>query len=878
MRPLIGDESESGPSVQPEGSDLRVFINYRRDDTAGEAGRLHDALRTRLGNGSVFMDVDAIRPGADFAEVINQAVGSSDVLVTVIGRNWLSANNVGGPPRLDDPRDVLRLEIQSALRGKIRVVPVLVQGAQMPRADQLPKSLAKLAGKNAFEISHVRWHQDVERLIASLETRTQQRDELNHNLPYQLTNFVGRSDDITTLKRTLRTARLLTLTGAGGCGKTRLALQAASELVGEYPGGVRLIEFAAVTDPKLVPLVVATTLGIREKAGQDITDSLIARLQGKRSLLILDNCEHLVTAGAALAEALLRACPRLHLLVTSREALNVGGEVVQRVQPLALPYEGDDGGLRAIARSEAVQLFVDRAWSARQDFTLDGTNASAVSQICQRLDGIPLAIELAAARIRMMPPGEILGHLQDRFRLLTAGSRTALPRQQTLRAAVEWSYRLLSESEQIFFNQLSVFAGGFSLDAAEAVCAGDRLDDDRVLDLVGVLVDKSLVVVGEASDGRSRYMLLETLREFGREQLRLSNAADAGGACRQLHADHYLMLAEDAEKGLRGPDEAVWVARLDSDVDNLRSAFEWYAVNDATKMLRLASALGDFWTRGRISEGREAYRRALESFPEPTTLRARALYMTAQLAKWDGDYQHARSSGQEALSIAQSLDNALVTGLALGVLGESCLMERNRTLARSLFEESVQVLRKQGDPWALALSLNGLGLVDVQTGAYDQARRLLDEALEEAQKCGQPSLIEMVLGTLSAASIAQGDVRSAREHLTTGLLLARGHKDHKFVPEFLELAAALAEVSAQPERSLQLLASAEQFYAAVGLTPFDSWRETFKRACSVLAPDSVEAALMTGRNMTMSAAIAIALEASGTSEPNVALVTQQVAI
>jgi tetratricopeptide (TPR) repeat protein len=338
------------------------------------------------------------------------------------------------------------------------------------------------------------------------------------------------------------------------------------------------------------------------------------------------------------------------------------------------------------------------------------------------------------------------------------------------------------------------------------------------------------------------------------------------------------MLAEDAEKGLRGPDEAVWVARLDSDVDNLRSAFEWYAVNDATKMLRLASALGDFWTRGRISEGREAYRRALESFPEPTTLRARALYMTAQLAKWDGDYQHARSSGQEALSIAQSLDNALVTGLALGVLGESCLMERNRTLARSLFEESVQVLRKQGDPWALALSLNGLGLVDVQTGAYDQARRLLDEALEEAQKCGQPSLIEMVLGTLSAASIAQGDVRSAREHLTTGLLLARGHKDHKFVPEFLELAAALAEVSAQPERSLQLLASAEQFYAAVGLTPFDSWRETFKRACSVLAPDSVEAALMTGRNMTMSAAIAIALEANGTSEPNVALVTQQVAI
>ena len=822
----------------------------------------------------MFMDVDAIQPGADFSEVIKGALGSSDVLVTVIGRNWLSVKNAGEARRLDDPRDLVRLEIQSALKHKIGVVPVLVQGAQMPRADQLPKSLAKLAGRNAFELSHVRWHQDVERLIASIENPTQTRHASNHNLPRQLTSFVGRSDDTNTVKRILQSARLLTLTGTGGCGKTRLALQAASELVDEYPGGVWLIEFAAVGDPELVTQVVASTLGIREKPGQDITVSLITRLQEKRALLILDNCEHVVAAGATLADALLRACPQLHLLVTSREALNVGGEVIQRVRSLGLPHEGEGDTLHAIARSEAVQLFVDRARLACVDFAIDETNALAILQICQRLDGIPLAIELAAARIRMMPPGEILAHLQDRFRLLTMGSRTALPRQQTLRAAVEWSYRLLSESEQSLFNRLSVFAGGFSLQAAEAVCSGDGLPDDRILDLLSGLVDRSLVVVSQdnSGGGSSRYMLLETLREFGREHLPTLNAANQGHARQELHADYYIGLAEDSEVGLRGPNEAIWLAQLESEVDNLRAAFEWYALTDATKMLRLATALGDFWIRGRISEGRDAYRRALESFPTPTALRAKALYMSAQLAKWQGDYQHAQSSGHEALSIARSVDDIRVTGLALGVLGECCLMrptslhspalssQRDLTLARSLFEESVQVLRKVGDSWALALSLNGLGLVKVQSGLYDQARGLLDEALVEAQKCGQPSLIEMVLGTLSAALIEHGDVRSAHEHLKTGLLLARAQNDHKFVPEFLELAAALSQLSAQPTRSLRLLASAEQLYAAAGLTPFDSWHETFKSASSALASDDVEAALMTGRNMTMLDAIDLALE------------------
>jgi len=293
----------------PEGSHPRVFINYRRDDAAGDAGRLFDALSSRFGKGSVFMDVDAITAGADFAEVINQAVGSCEVLVTVIGKSWLSLANADGGRRLDDPRDLVRLEIQSALKQKIRVVPALVQGAQMPRADQLPKSLAKLAGRNAFEISHGRWQHDVELLIATLEKPTQETPAAPNNLPRQLTSFIGRSEDVNEVKRILLTSGLVTLTGTGGCGKTRLALEVAAGVLDDYRGGVWFIEFAPVTDPGLVPYVVASTIGVQEQRRQDLTETLIARLRHQRTLIVFDNCEHLVAACATLAGALLSACP-----------------------------------------------------------------------------------------------------------------------------------------------------------------------------------------------------------------------------------------------------------------------------------------------------------------------------------------------------------------------------------------------------------------------------------------------------------------------------------------------------------------------------------------------------------------------------------------
>ncbi len=636
----------------------RVFINYRREDAAGEAGRLYDALTARFGKGYVFMDVVAIQAGADFAHAINQAVGACDVAVTVIGKSWLRLADAGGNRRLDDPKDLVRLEIQSALERKVRVVPALVQGAQMPRADELPASLARLAARNAFEISHIRWQQDVERLIATLEQPRPQREAALHNLPRQLTSFVGRIEDVAALKKAMPTAQLVTLTGTGGCGKTRLALQVAAEMLGEYANGVWLIEFAPVTDPELVPNVVASSLGVLEQPGQELTETLIARLQDQCVLLIMDNCEHLVTACADLAEALLRSCADLRILATSREALGVVGEVSYRVPSLG--------------QSEAVRLFIDRARLARPDFALNESNESAVAEVCRRLDGIPLAIELAAARVRMMPPSEILDRLRDRFRLLTLGGRTAPSRQQTLQATVEWSYRLLSESEQILFNRLSVFAGGFTLEAAEAVCGGDGLADDRVLDLLSALVDKSLVVAGEDSAGRSRYTLLETMRQFGRERLTLVDAA----TIQDRHSEYFTALAEEWGPKLRGPEQAAGFDRLETEHDNIRAALAWSVANRRGDLaLRLVAGVWLFWyLRGYAAEGLRSATEVLERFDLAHPSRGEALHGSAQLAWQRRDIATAEHVASEALALFEQQHDDNGRGIALMCLANCALV------------------------------------------------------------------------------------------------------------------------------------------------------------------------------------------------------------
>ncbi len=424
------------------------------------------------------------------------------------------------------------------------------------------------------------------------------------NLPAPLTGFVGRAWETREIAEMMADARLLTLTGPGGCGKTRLALEVAGTLVGSYPDGVWHVELAALGDATLLAEVVATALGVREQMDHPMGDTLRAFLRPRETLLLLDNCEHLIDGCAALATDLLRACPGVRILAISREALRVAGETIWRVPGLAVPPADVRPEPASVLRFEAVQLFRARARASRPDFALTTGNASAVMRICQRLDGLPLAIELAAARLATLAVDAVAGRLDDCFGLLTGGSRTALPRQQTLRATMEWSYGLLSAGEQRLLRHLSVCVGGCTA-AAAAVCAAEGTPVGATPDLLDGLVAKSLLGLEDA-DGAGRYRLLETVRQYGWE--RLEEAGEATAA-RRRHAAYYLSLAEEAEPALTGPDQGRWLQRLDREYDNLRAALRWArdgGEQEQESGLRLAAALWRFWyVRGRQSEGRQ---------------------------------------------------------------------------------------------------------------------------------------------------------------------------------------------------------------------------------------------------------------------------------
>src|SRR5215210_5399636 len=391
----------------------------------------------------------------------------------------------------------------------------------------------------------------VESTEAEPAPRTPERPP--NNLPLELSSFVGREKELAEVKRLLESTRLLTLTGSGGCGKTRLALAVARELAEGFEDGVWVVELAPLADPTLVPQAVASTLGVREQPGRSLTETLSDYLGSKKVLLVLDNCEHLVEACAELAEALLRSSPELRVLATSREALGITGEVAWLVPSLSLPDLRRLPDIESLPQYEAARLFVERAAAVKPSFTLTEQNAVAVAQVCYRLDGIPLAIELAAARAKVLSVEQIADRLEDSFGLLSAGGRTAMPRHRTLHATMDWSHELLPEEEQILFRRLSVFAGGFTLDAAEAVCAGEELERDEVLESLSHLVDKSLVIMREVG-GEGRYRLLETVRQYAREKL--SESGEAGQAS-ERHAGYYLALAEEAEPELKGERQVV---------------------------------------------------------------------------------------------------------------------------------------------------------------------------------------------------------------------------------------------------------------------------------------------------------------------------------
>ncbi|WP_309721138.1 tetratricopeptide repeat protein [Armatimonas sp.] len=542
------------------------------------------------------------------------------------------------------------------------------------------------------------------------------------NLPQQLTNFIGRESQIREVEQLLARVRLLTLTGAGGCGKTRLSLQVATAVLPRFPDGVWFVELAPLVDPGLVWPTVANVLGIQEQHGQPWVQTLLQHLKDKRLLLVLDNCEHLVDACAQLADVLLRGCPELRILASSREALRISGEQHYRVPSLSLPEPTLVATAENLTTYESVRLLVDRARLVCPDFQVTEADAPTLAQICVQLDGIPLAIELAAARVRSLSLEEINHGLGQRFQLLTGGSRTALPRQQTLQSLIDWSYDLLSDAERRTLDDLSVFTGGCTLDAAQAVCGVE------VHARLTALCDKSLALYEESENG-GRYRLLESIRQYAQERLQERGAESAGGR----HRDYFLELAEEAEPKLRGPQQQVWLERLELEHDNLRTALSWCQVRGIVgDGLRLVGALWKFWeVYGYQREGREHIEAVLAwaGADAPTPERAKALMGAGVMAYFRGDPACAQGHFSESRDISRTLQDKVGLAAALNALGNLELSEGNLSIARTLYEEALSLRRTQGDNAGMAGTLNNLGSLTSELGDYSAALTYCEQAL-----------------------------------------------------------------------------------------------------------------------------------------------------
>jgi predicted ATPase/class 3 adenylate cyclase len=683
---------------------------------------------------------------------------------------------------------------------------ILLSQAVVDRVrDQLPSSasLRDLGGvrlrdlatsEHVYQLVHPQLRQDFPAL-RSLEATP-------NNLPQQVTSFIGRERELAEAKKLLESTRLLTLLGMGGLGKTRLSLQIGADVLEKYPDGVWFVDLAPIKDSSLIPNVAAQVLGVHEEPGKSITQTLLAHIKEHKLLLIIDNCEHLVSACANLADALLRGAPDIRILATSREGLHIRGEQTYPVLPLAVPDR--KAGAESLLRSEAVQLFVERVRLQKPDFMLTEKEAPGVAELCARLEGIPLALELAAARMRSLSIDEINARLHDRFKLLTGGSRIALERQQTLRALVSWSYDLLRPNEQILLDRLSVFAGGFDLAAAEAVCAADPIMPEDVVDLVTSLVEKSLVMF-EQDDGRSRYGMLETIREFAHGHLieqdedgsryglqgtirefaheRLVGRDDLASTATR-HCNYYLVLAKTGRGKLEGPEQAEWTRRLEVELDNLRAAIALALAGgvDPVIAVKFEVALMRFRTlRGYSSEARNNVRAALAlpAIQESNVARAHALYTGGTLAKNQSDHVEATKMLAECLAIRRDLGNLRETAATLSALSTLYLRQGETAKARDCEEEALGIFRELGDRIGEAIGLQNLGEISVQQADDAGARELFEQCLALARSIKHLELESECERDLGALALGAGNVQAARARFALSLKICRDAEDKR---------------------------------------------------------------------------------------------------
>jgi predicted ATPase/class 3 adenylate cyclase/DNA-binding CsgD family transcriptional regulator len=601
---------------------------------------------------------------------------------------------------------------------------------------------------------------------------------LRHNLPAQATSFVGRADELAELRALISGgSRLITIAGPGGIGKSRLALQVAAEAVDGAGDGVWLAELAPVADPELVARTVAAVLQVREEPGRPVLNTLADAIGDRYLLVVLDNAEHVLGAAAKLADAMLRSCPRACLLVTSREPLGVGGEHVFRVPPLPVP-PADLAAPDKLAAFESVQLFAEHAAMHRQGFAVDEANAAAVAAVCVRLDGIPLALELAAARLGSLSVSELSSRLDQRFRLLTGGNRTALPRHQTLRALIDWSYDLLNPEEQIVFGRLSAFAGGWTLAAAEAVTSVGGTTEWQVLDLLAALVDKSLVQA-EDFHGSTRYRLLETVRQYAAERLAQRPSSEQGET-RAAHRDHYLALVETAAPQLRGWDAAVWLDRLEVEFDNVRAALA-FSVTDphgAEPGLRLAAGLRAFvFSRGHSGEVLEALG-ALLGRPDarqPTRYLARALITNCKLLTHFDRSPNIPSMAEGAITIARGLADDALAADALAALNWFSFLQGDLSAALARADEAVALARAAGNPTQLVVALGHRAVFKAEAGDLDASIADYQEVLSLARASGDNYTLVVTLVNLGVDQIVAGEFPFALAYLQDAIKVADAH-------------------------------------------------------------------------------------------------------
>ncbi len=723
-----------------------------------------------------------------------------------------------------------------------------------------------------------------------------------NNLPLQVTSLIGREGDLAEIKRLLQTARLVTLTGVGGSGKTRLALEVAAESLDQFPDGVFLVALAPIKEASLVLSTIAQVLGVNERGSMSLLASLKEYLHGRHLLLLLDNLEQVISATPLLVD-LLAACSQLSLLVTSREALRVRGEREYPVPPLTLPNLTALPPLETLSQYPAIELFVQRAQAIKPDFHLTNAIAPAVAEICARLDGLPLAIELAAARIKLLPPHALLARLEHRLEFLTDGARDLPARQQTLRSAIAWSYDLLDEKAKRFFRRMSVFVGGCTVDAAEAVAQDpDERGASSVLNQLSSLLDKSLLREVENANGEARFGMLEMLREFGGEQLAASGESEV---IHRRHAEFFLSLAE---ANLAGPDQVQSLKHLEQEHDNLRAALEWSrrAQGAGELCLHLTGTLGSFWeVHGYFSEGRHwlssvltteaaqrwtaaraqilaraaelAYRQsdypATHAFAEESLAISRelgdrrgiasALIKLGNAATESGDYASAPDFLEEALAIWRELGDKHGTARALINLGWVALRSGDYPLANARLEESRALSRELADTRGMGFALAGLGEIAVRQGAYARATQLIEESLALRRQIGHEWGVGVSLGTLGWIALREGDWTRAMAQLGESLEVRREIGDKSGSAWCLERLAEMAEAQGQAVKAVRVLGAATALRAAIGsvIDPVDQPESASKQSAlrAQLGEEKFAAAWAEGCALTMERAIEYAL-------------------